>query len=43
MEEESSDNEKGKRKRKSVTQIKMLKKEFDVEGNWPKQKIAELS
>lgn len=43
MEDQSSDNDTRKRKRKSVAQIKMLKKELDIEANWSKDKIAEMS
>lgn len=32
-----------KRKRKSTAQIKILKAEFDLEPNWSKDKIAEMS
>ncbi len=32
-----------KRKRKSTAQIKVLKAELEVESNWSKEKIAEMS
>lgn len=42
---DSEEDENGlkKRKRKSTAQIKMLKHELEIEPNWGKQKIAEMS
>jgi hypothetical protein len=40
---EEEDSEIKKRKRKSTAQIKVLKQELDREGNWSKEKIAEMS
>lgn len=41
--EDNSDSEIKKRKRKSSAQIKVLKQELEREGNWSKEKIAEMS
>jgi len=41
--DEEDDNGIKKRKRKSINQIKILKQELDVESNWSKEKIAEMS
>jgi len=43
IDDESDENGIKKRKRKSTAQIKILKQELDIEPNWSKEKIVEMS